>query len=465
MFNKILIANRGEIACRIIRTCRRLGTKSVAIYSDADVQAPHVKLADEAYHVGPPRAAQSYLNIEKIISVAKACGAEAIHPGYGFLSENPAFAEKVAEAGLVFIGPSAEALLAIGNKASARQLLEGSGVPFIPRAEVPLDEPGKAAEIADKFGYPLVVKPSNAGGGKGTSIVPTQDRLDEAVEYASGVASRSFGTAAVHIERYLENVRHIEIQTVADSLGNTIHLMERECSWQRRYQKIVEESPSMVVSPLLRQKLAATAVTVMKEARYVNVGTVEFLVDSHNAFYFLEANCRIQVEHPVTELITRLDMVELQLNIALGQRLALPQEKVLARGHAIEARIYAEDPDTFLPSAGLITSYREPLSPGIRVDSGVCKGYEVTPDYDPMLAKLIVWGETREEATDIMIEALQDFVIEGLQTNIPLLSKVFSHPAFISGDYNTTILTPEFIKAPVASRRGRGLSEYWRYGY
>lgn len=467
MFNKVLIANRGEIACRIMRTCRRLGIKSVAIYSDADVESPHVKLADEAHHIGSSPAAESYLNMDSIISVAKMSGSDAVHPGYGFLSENPRFAEKVAEAGLIFIGPTPESMIAIGNKANARRLLSGSTVPLIPWAEITVGKSDEAQVVAQKLGLPLLVKPSNAGGGKGTFLVHAEGELSSAVESAAKVAMSSFGTASVHLERYLKNVRHIEIQVVADQYGNAIHLLERDCSWQRRYQKIIEESPSMAVSPLLRQRLAEAALTVMKTARYVNAGTVEFLVDGQNNFYFLETNCRIQVEHPVTELITGIDIVELQLKIASGQKLGISQSVIVGRGHAIEARIYAEDPDTLLPSGGIIAEYREPSGAGVRVDSGVCQDYEVTLYYDPILAKLIVWSETREEAIAKMRDALHEFVIGGLITNIPLLSKILSHPYFESGEYDVSSITPEFIKTKIPLKpggQGVGIWEYWRWG-
>jgi acetyl/propionyl-CoA carboxylase alpha subunit len=441
-----------------------LGVKSVAVYSDADARAPHVKLADEAHHIGPAPAAESYLNIQKIIAAAQACGAEAVHPGYGFLSENPAFSEEVTQAGLVFVGPPPQALRALGSKTSARRLLAAASVPCVPWTELSLEEPERAREAAVALGLPLMVKASAAGGGIGSSVVRQVAQLPEAMEIAGQVAQRFFNSSQIHLERYVELARHVEIQVLADHHGNYIHLLERECSLQRRYQKVVEESPSMMVSPLLRQRLAAAALRVMKAGRYVNAGTVEFLVDDQGNFYFLEVNSRIQVEHPVTELITGVDMVEQQLRVASGQKLAISQDQVRGRGHAIEARIYAEDPETFLPTPGPITKYREPSGPGVRVDSGVCQGYEVSSYYDPMLAKLIVWGETRGEAIGAMVRALQDFVIEGLTTNIPLLSKIAAHPAFLSGEYHTTILTPEFAKAPVPPKPGVDLSQWWRFG-
>ena len=466
MFNKVLVANRGEIACRVIKTCRRLGIKSVAVYSDADAHAPHVKMADEAHHIGPSPASESYLDQEKLIEAAKSSGAEAVHPGYGFLSERADFSEAVAKAGMAFVGPPPESLKLLGTKTSARLILGNADVPTVPWVEVPNEKPELAKELALNIGLPVPVKASAAGGGKGITVVRNIDGLTSAIESAVR-ASQHFSSgsdAKIHLEKYIQRAHHVEVQVVADQYGSVIHLMERECSIQRRYQKVVEESPSMTVSPLLRQRLTDAAIRVMKTGRYVNSGTVEFLVDGQNNFYFLEVNSRIQVEHPVTELITGVDMVEMQLRIAAGEKLSLAQPQVRAKGHAIEARIYAEDPETFLPSTGVITKYREPNGAGVRVDSGVCQGYEVTPYYDPLLAKVIVWKDTREEALYTMSAALEDFVLEGVVTNIPLLTKIMTHPTFLSGDYHTTTLTPEFAKAPVHRKGYVDYTKLFRLG-
>jgi acetyl/propionyl-CoA carboxylase alpha subunit len=464
MFYKVLIANRGEIACRVIRTCRKLGVKSVAVYSDADAGAPHVRLADEAHNIGPAPALESYLSIDRIVSVARASGAEAIHPGYGFLSENPKFAEATAAAGLVFIGPPPEATRALGTKTGARKLVEKDGVPTVPWMHIPPDDPKKAEETAATFGYPVVVKPSAGGGGIGTSIVRTPDELPHAMELAVSLGKRFFNQPMLHMEKFVERARHVETQVMIDRAGGVIVFPERECSMQRRYQKVIEESPSYAVSPLLRGRLAEAAVKVMKAGGYYNVGTVECLVDSANNFYFLEVNSRIQVEHPVTEMITGLDIVELQLRVATGHRLDVPPEKLRPRGHAIEARIYAESPETLLPTGGLITDYSEPAGEHVRVDSGVCQGYEVSSHYDPLLAKLIVWGDTRDAAIQRMREALREYEIEGVVTNIPLLLRIFAHRSFMTAEYHTGTLSAEFVQPPSAPGAPLGLSEWWRFG-
>jgi acetyl-CoA carboxylase biotin carboxylase subunit len=464
MFYKVLVANRGEIACRVIRTCRRLGVKSVAVYSDADAGAPHVKMADEAHQIGPAPALESYLNIDKIVSVARACGAEAIHPGYGFLSENPKFAEATAAAGIVFIGPPPEATRALGTKTGARKLVEKDGVPTVPWTHIPSDDTKKVEETAASFGYPVVVKPSAGGGGIGTSIVHRAEELPHAVELAVSLGKRFFNQPMLHMEKFVEHARHVETQVMLDRAGGVIVFPERECSIQRRYQKVVEESPSQAVSPLLRGKLAEAAVKVMKAGGYYNVGTVESLVDSANNFYFLEVNSRIQVEHPVTEMITGLDIVELQLRVASGHHLNVPPERLRAKGHAIEARVYAESPETLLPTGGLITDYREPAGEGVRVDSGVGKGYEVTSHYDPLLAKVVVWAETRDLAIQKIREALREYEIEGVVTNIPLLLRIFGHRSFLTAEYHTGTLAAEFVQPPSAPGAPLGLSEWWRFG-
>ncbi|MDA1189256.1 MAG: ATP-grasp domain-containing protein [Chloroflexi bacterium] len=466
MFNKVLVANRGEIACRIIRTLRRLGIKSVAVFSEADAKAPHVKLADEAHPIGPPPVSESYLKIDKIIALAQATGAEAIHPGYGFMSENADFAEAVARGGMVFVGPPPEALRALGKKTEARKLLPDINVPTVPWSEVSADDMDRIREVAEDIGFPVIVKASQAGGGVGATVVKSSDKLEDAVRSSVQVSERFFGTSQIHIEKYLEKARHIEVQVIIDQFGSAVAFPERDCSIQRRYQKVVEESPSVAVSPLLRRYLSEAALKVMKAGGYVNTGTVEFLVDAYNNFYFLEVNCRIQVEHPVSEMVTGVDIVEHQIRVAAGQKLNLTQNQVRARGHSIEVRIYAEDPKTFTPTVGTITKYREPTGGGIRVDSGLTANYEVTPYYDPMLAKLIVWRETREEAITAMVSALEEYTIEGMVTNMPLLSKIMQHPIFVSGEYDTASLTPQLAKSPLPSKKpiAGDLSELWKYG-
>jgi len=465
VFNKVLVANRGEIACRVIKTLRHLGIKSVAVFSDADAKAPHVKLADEAYPIGPAPVSESYLKIDKIIALAQTTGAEAIHPGYGFMSESPDFAEAVTCGGLVFVGPTPEALRALGKKTAARRLLAKAEVPTVPWTEVPATDLARIREAATNIGFPVMVKASAAGGGVGSTVVRDADQLSDAVQSAVQVSQRFFGNAQIHLEKFLQHARHIEVQAIVDQFGNAVTFPERECSMQRRYQKVVEESPSIAVSLLLRRHLSEAALRVMTAGNYVNTGTVEFLVDASGAFYFLETNCRIQVEHPVSEMVTGVDIVEQQLRVAAGQKLPLLQQQVRARGHSIETRIYAEDPRTFMPTTGMITKYREPAGEGVRVDSGIRQGYEVTPFYDPMLAKVIVWRETREEAIGAMIAALEDYAIEGLVTNIPLLLKIMQHPAFVRGEYDTATLTPDFAKSPLPTKRRLGdLSELWRYG-
>ncbi|MBM3959929.1 MAG: ATP-grasp domain-containing protein [SAR202 cluster bacterium] len=464
MFNKVLIANRGEIACRVIRTCRRLGIKTAAVYSDADLKAEHVRLADEAHHIGPAPALESYLNIDKIISVAKTAGAEAIHPGYGFLSENPKFAEATAAAGMVFIGPPPAATRALGTKTGARQLVEKDGVPTVPWTHIPSDDVARVEETAKSFGFPVVVKPSAGGGGIGTSIVRRPEELPHAVELALSLGKRFFNQPILHMEKFVELARHIETQVMIDRSGTAIVFPERECSIQRRYQKVIEESPSPAVSSVLRTQLADASLKIMRAGGYYNVGTVESLVDRCNNFYFLEVNSRIQVEHPVTEMVTGLDIVELQLRVASGFKLTVPPEKLRARGHAIEARIYAESPETLLPTGGLISEYREPSGDGVRVDSGVANGYEVSSHYDPLLAKLVVWSETRDQSIQKMRDALRDYVIEGVVTNIPLLLRIFGHKTFLTGEYHTGTLAAEFVQNPASPDAPLGLSEWWRFG-
>jgi acetyl/propionyl-CoA carboxylase alpha subunit len=451
LFNKILIANRGEIACRVIRTCRELGIRTVAVYSEADDSAPHVHMADEAYLIGNAQPKDSYLDMAKIINVARACQVDGIHPGYGFLSESPVFAEAVAAAGIIFIGPPPSAIRALGTKTAARSLLKDTDVPVVPWAHVSTTDFDLAAGAAAEMGYPVVVKPSAGGGGIGTSVVESHAELRRSIELAGATAARYFGQPSVHLEKFIGMARHIETQVMIDSDGNAFAFPERECSMQRRFQKVIEESPSVAVSPLIRRRMAEAAIKVMKVGGYKNIGTVEFLLDAQNNFYFLEVNSRIQVEHPVTEMVTGLDMVDLQLRIASGNRFTLKPDSLNVKGHAIEARIYAEDPDTLMPTGGQITGYSEPVGKSVRVESGVAAGYSVTHYYDPLMAKLIAWGESREEATKRMRAALAEYRIEGVTTNIPLLRRIFNSPQFIQGEYHTGTLSQELLPVPAAS--------------
>jgi len=461
LFSRILIANRGEIAVRVIRACRELGISPVAVYSEADRQALHVRLADEAYLLGPALARESYLNIGRIIEVARRCGAEAIHPGYGFLSENPEFAEACVRAGLVFIGPPPEALRAAGEKTAAKELARKVGVPLVPGSEGPVSDQ-EAAELARKVGYPVVVKAAAGGGGKGMRIVRSAEELPSALQLARSEALAAFGDDSVYIEKYIDPARHIEIQVLCDGYGNCIHLGERECSIQRRYQKLIEESPSPVMDPDLRAQMGEAALAIVRAAGYVNAGTCEFLVGPDRKFYFLEVNARIQVEHPVTEMVTGVDLVAEQIKVAAGRRLSLSQKDVVQRGWAIECRVYAEDPDNnFLPSAGRILALREPSGPGIRVDSGLYPGQRVTIDYDPMLSKVIAWGRDRKEAIARMLQALAEYDVVGLKTTIPFHRAVLADPRFQAGEFDTNyvakhwpgVILPEdlLLKAAVAA--------------
>jgi len=445
MFRKILIANRGEIAVRVIKACREMGIGSVAVFSEADAAALHVRLADEAVPLGPPPAAESYLHMEKIVAAARASGAEAVHPGYGFLAENAAFARLCETEGLVFIGPSSAALELVGDKVRARQTMEKAGVPTVPGMKSCSASAEEFRVAARALGYPVMVKASAGGGGKGMRIVPDEDGLEPALEAGRREARSAFGDGSVYLEKCIEEPRHVEFQVLADNDGRTVHLFERECSIQRRHQKILEESPSPTLDPGLRRKMGETAVRAMRAAGYNNAGTVEFLLDKDRRFYFLEVNARLQVEHPVTELVTGVDLVRQQILIASGAPLALRQEDLAQRGHAIECRIYAEDPKTnFLPSAGRIAFLREPKGPGIRFDSGVAEGFEVPVYYDPILAKLIVWAEDREAARRRMAVALEDCVILGIRTTVGFLGDVVGHPEFRAGRVTTSFIGKHF---------------------
>ncbi len=441
MFKKLLIANRGEIAVRVMRACREMGIATVAVYSDVDRAALHVRMADEAYPIGAAAAAESYLNIEKILEVARRSGAEAIHPGYGFLSENPRFARACAEAGVKFIGPTADAMERMGSKTRARQAMEKAGVPFVPGTLRGLESVEQAEEVAERIGYPVMLKAAAGGGGKGMRLVGNPQDLRAALEAARSEAERAFGDGEVYVEKAIVNPRHIEVQVLADEHGNTVHLGERECSLQRRHQKVLEESPSVLVDEAMRRKMGEVAVRVAKAAGYTNAGTVEFLADQARNFYFLEMNTRLQVEHPVTELVTGLDLVQLQIRIAEGEKLPFTQEDVQLRGHAIEVRIYAEDPDNqFFPSPGRIEKLATPSGPGIREDSGIYEGWTVPLDYDPMLSKLIVYGSDRTQAIARMERALGEYFIGGIKTNLGLFRRILASPEFREGKLDTGLL-------------------------
>ena len=445
MLKKILIANRGEIAVRIIRTCKRLGITSVAIFSEADRDALHVKMADEAYCIGPARPDLSYLNIPNILSVAQATKCEGIHPGYGFLSENPTFCEITQKCGFAFIGPNPRAIERMGQKSVARDIMQRSGVPVLPGSPGSLEDVEEGLKIARNIGYPVLVKASAGGGGRGMRLVEKEERFSSLFETARAEAKSAFGDGRVYLEKYLENPRHIEIQILGDSFGNVVSLGERECSIQRRHQKLIEESPSTAINPHLRRQLSETAIKAAKAIEYVNAGTIEFLVDSNMKFYFMEMNTRLQVEHPVTELVCDLDLVELQLRVASGERLDLIQENISQRGWAIECRVNAEDPTLgFTPCPGKILNYLPPGGPWVRVDSAAYTGYNVSPSYDSMVAKLAVWGPTREVAINRMQVALKEFGIDGIKTTIPFHVFVMNHPDFRSGDISTRFLDRNF---------------------
>lgn len=440
MFTKILIANRGEIAARVIRTCKKLGIQTAAVYSEADADSLHVQLADEAYLIGKPRVSESYLNIEKIIEVAKMAKAEAIHPGYGLLSENPEFVRRCEEEGIVFVGPKADVIAKMGSKIAARKTMEEAGVPIVPGISFPLKDVDEAARTAEHIGYPVMLKASAGGGGIGMQIVRDEDELRKAFVGNQKRAASFFGDGAMYLEKYIANPRHIEIQLLADRHGNCIYLLERECSIQRRHQKVVEEAPSPFLDEKTRRKIGETAVKAAKHIGYTNAGTMEFLVDEQKNFYFLEMNTRLQVEHPVTEEITGIDLVEEQLHIAAGKPLRYKQEDIRRDGHAVEVRIYAEDPKTFLPSPGKITVFGLPQGEYVRNETAVQSGMTVTPFYDPMIAKLITKGNNRQEAIKRMLAALENYQIEGIKTNIAMLKEVLSHPAFQAGETTTNFI-------------------------
>jgi acetyl-CoA carboxylase, biotin carboxylase subunit len=441
MFKKILIANRGEIAVRVIRACREMEIPSVAVFSDVDRAALHVMKADEAYHIGPAAARESYLNIERILEVAKRCGADAIHPGYGFLSENSQFAKACTDAGVKFIGPSASAMQAMGSKTRAREAADRAGLPRVPGSVKALVSIEEAEEVAAGVGYPIMLKAAAGGGGKGMRRVERREDLASAFTGAQSEALRAFGNGDVYIEKLIVNPRHIEIQILGDEQGSMVYLGERECSVQRRHQKVIEEAPSAVVDAVMRQAMGETAVALARSAGYYNAGTVEFLVDQEHNFYFLEMNTRLQVEHPVTELVTGLDLVHLQILIAAGAPLPFAQSDLQLRGHAIEVRVYAEDPDNnFFPSPGKITRLLTPSGPGIREDSGIYEGWTVPLDYDPMLAKLIAYAPTREQAIHRLRRALDEYFVGGIATNLGLFRRILSDEDFVAARIHTGYL-------------------------
>ncbi len=448
MIQKIVIANRGEIAVRVIKTARRMGIKTVAVYSEIDRNAPHVMLADEAVCIGPPPSSESYLKGDVIIEVAKKLHADAIHPGYGFLSENAAFAEAVEKNGLIFIGPKPHAIRIMGSKLAAKEAVKKYDIPMVPGIDEAITDVEKAKQIAEEIGYPILIKASAGGGGKGMRVVQNREVLEEQMKRAISEAISAFGDGSVFIEKYVASPRHIEIQVLADTKGNTVHLFERECSIQRRHQKVVEEAPSAVLTPALREAMGQAAIKVAKACDYVGAGTVEFLLDEKNNFYFLEMNTRLQVEHPVTELITKLDLVEQQIKVANGESLSFSQSDLSIHGHALELRVYAEDPlNDFLPSVGTLEVYRPPMGEHIRVDNGFREGMEIPIQYDPMLSKLITWGETRQEAIQLMIEAIQKYDVVGVQTTLPFGTFVCEHEAFKNGTFDTHFVKNYYTEA------------------
>ncbi len=446
LFDKILIANRGEIACRVIRTCKRLGIKTVAVYSEADADALHVREADEAVLIGPPPSAQSYLLIDKIVEACKATGAQAVHPGYGFLSEKEAFQKALAEAGIAFIGPDAHAIYAMGDKIESKKLAQAAGVSTVPGYLAAIPNADEAVKIARKIGYPVMIKASAGGGGKGMRIAWNDAEAHEGFGSATNEAKASFADDRVFIEKYVEEPRHIEIQLIADGHGNCVYLWERECSIQRRHQKVIEEAPSPFLDAKTRKAMGEQAVALAKAVKYKSAGTVEFIVDKNRKFYFLEMNTRLQVEHPVTELITGLDLVELMIRVAAGGKLPFQQKDVKLQGWAVEARLYAEDPfRNFLPSTGRLVKYREPeAGPDVRVDTGVYEGGEISMFYDPMIAKLCTHGNTRDEAIDRMLRALDEFYVRGVSHNVPFLAALMAHPRFRAGKLTTNFIAEEF---------------------
>ena len=455
MIKKILVANRGEIALRIMKTARNMGIKTVAVFSEADRNAPHVKFADEAVCIGPPPSNESYLLGDKIIKVAKELNVDAIHPGYGFLSENAEFGESVEKSGMIFIGPKSHAIRIMGSKLAAKDAVKKYDIPMVPGTDEAITDVAAAKEIAKEIGFPILIKASAGGGGKGMRIVENANEFEEQMKRAISEAENAFGDGSVFIEKFVTSPRHIEIQVLADNFGNTVHLFERECSIQRRHQKVVEEAPSSVLTPELRNQMGEAAVKVAKACDYVGAGTVEFLLDDKHNFYFLEMNTRLQVEHPVTELITGLDLVEQQINVANNEKLSFSQEDLKISGHAFELRVYAEDPlNNFMPSVGKLEVYRPPSGKNIRVDDGFTEGMQVPIQYDPMLSKLITYGKTRNVAMQRMLEAISEYDVEGVSTTLPFGKFVFEHEAFRSGSFDTN-----FVKKYYSEEKLKAINE------
>ena len=456
--HKILVANRGEIALRVMRTARAMGIGTVAVYSEADRHAPHVKYADEAVLLGPAPSSESYLVMDKVIAAAKSTGADGIHPGYGFLSENSEFANKIAAEGIIFIGPGQKAIETMGSKLAAKDAVRAYDIPMVPGIDEAITDPKKAKVIAKEIGFPILIKASAGGGGKGMRVVESEDVLEEQMNRAISEALSAFGDGSVFIEKYISSPRHIEIQVLADSHGNVVHLFERECSIQRRHQKVIEEAPSAVLNAQLRERMGEAAIKVAKSCNYEGAGTVEFLLDSDNNFYFLEMNTRMQVEHPVTEYITGIDLVAEQIKVAMGEKLSFTQDDLKIKGHAVELRIYAEDPlNDFLPSIGILETYIRPTGEGVRVDDGYEQGMEIPIYYDPMIAKLITYANTRTAAIQKMKQAIADYKIVGLETTLPFGKFVMENEQFISGDIDTHFVKKYY--SPEALLKGQNVEK------
>ena len=448
---KLLVANRGEIALRVLRSAKEMGIATVAIYSEADRLSPHVRYADEAVCVGPPASAESYLRGDKIIEICQQLGVDAIHPGYGFLSENAGFARAVRAAGLIFVGPSPEAMDMMGDKLSAKQAVKAYDIPLVPGTDEAITDVAAATRIAAEVGFPVLIKASAGGGGKGMRLVENAGEFAEQMQLAVSEATSAFGNGAVFIEKFVSGPRHIEVQVLGDEHGHIVHLFERECSIQRRHQKVIEEAPSSVLTPELREQMGRAAVEVARACQYAGAGTVEFLLDDQLQFYFLEMNTRLQVEHPVTEQITGLDLVKEQIRVAEGQPLPFRQEDLQMRGHAIELRVYAEDPqNNFLPDIGRLSTYVRPQGPGVRVDDGFEPGMDIPIYYDPMIAKLVATGSTRQEAIERLLRAIAEFQITGIETTLPFGTFVLKHPAFVSGHFDTNFVRDHFTPATLA---------------
>ena len=448
---KILVANRGEIALRVMKTAQKMGIKTVAVYSTVDRNAPHVRFADEAVCIGEPPSNQSYLLGSKIIKIAKDLNVDGIHPGYGFLSENADFAEEVEKNNIVFIGPRSKAIKMMGDKLAAKDAVKNYDIPMVPGVDRAVTDPKEAVDIAKQIGFPILIKAAAGGGGKGMRVVEKEKDVEEQMKRAISEATSAFGDGSVFVEKYVTSPRHVEIQILADSHGNVLHFFERECSVQRRHQKVVEEAPSAVLTPELREKMGHAAINVARSCDYLGAGTVEFLLDADHNFYFLEMNTRLQVEHPVTEWITGIDLVELQIRVARGEELQIKQEDLKINGHALELRVYAEDPlNDFLPSVGRLNTYKLPIGENIRVDNGFEEGMDIPIYYDPMLSKLITYGKTRDEAIQLMIKAIDNYVVEGVQTTLPFGKFVCEHEAFRSGNFDTHFVknyySPEALK-------------------